>query len=98
MKTIAGIIFALFVLLVVCLMCANAVNAAEPLPVNTFLQAITMDTSDGKELERKNVSGPWDEPTCWVKQQASVPTIQHPKDGKITVYMCTALGAGDLAT
>lgn len=95
MKIIASILIVLFCFVVVCLLCAGAM-AAEPLPANTFLQAITLDVHDGKESERHNISGPWDEPTCWKKQLEQALT-QRPHDGKITVFTCTALAKGDIA-
>jgi hypothetical protein len=141
MKTIAGVLFTLFVLLVVAIMGAHTLSHAdEPGLVNVsgaipicnaqtspyqlclaacptsgcpkdifmvhgdgtittgdskpalFLQSIKLNALDGKELERHNISGPYDTvEECSKVQQANAP--QHPVveaggPPTITVFSC----------
>lgn len=96
MKTVAGIVFAI--------LCAGSfVHADEPTRPALFLQAITLDAQDGRELDRKNVSGPYESvDDCSAAQRAT--GTQHVERARglpgssgmlqVTVFMCAALRDG----
>lgn len=108
MKTIAGIVFAMFVLLVVAIMGAHAfAHAAEAAPwyyktadkPALFLQSIKLNALSGQELERKNISGPYDTvEECSKVQQANAPQRPVVAAGgppTITVFSCVVFQNGD---
>lgn len=110
MRTIGGLMFAFAVLLAVALVGANTLAHAEAAPwyYNTaaeskpalFLQAIKLNALDGQELERHNISGPYDTvEDCSKVQQANAPQRPVVTAGgppTITVFSCVVFN-GDSA-
>jgi hypothetical protein len=61
-------------------------------PLTLLLFAITLDARTGDEIERHRVDDTPVYETVEACQKAQVATeVQHPVDGKITVYSCVLL-------